>query len=151
MTPIDKRILGFIAGHHVLTLAVAKDNIPYCAHCFYAYIPGKNRFIFTSDPDTRHIRDAESSRNFYVTAGIALETKIIGKIRGLQLTGKMFLPEGEDLKDARKAYLSKFPYAALVKLHLWVLEPGFMKLTDNRLGFGKKVIWEECSQTDPGP
>jgi hypothetical protein len=94
MTPIDKRILGFIAGHHVLTLAVAKDNIPYCAHCFYAYIPGKNRFIFTSDPDTRHIRDAESSRNFYVTAGIALETKIIGKIRGLQLTGKMFLPEG---------------------------------------------------------
>jgi len=150
ITP-DKRILRFIAEHHVLTLAVAKDNIPYCAHCFYAYIPEKNRFIFTSDPDTRHIRDAEGSGNFSVTAGIALETKIIGKVRGLQLTGTMFIPEGEEMKSARNAYLSKFPYAALAKLHLWALEPGFMKLTDNRLGFGTKIVWEKSSRTDPGP
>jgi uncharacterized protein YhbP (UPF0306 family) len=143
MRPIEQRILGFIADHHVLTLAVSKDNVPYCAHCFYAYIPEKNLFIFTSDPETRHIRDAESSGNYRVTAGIALETKMVGKIRGLQLTGRLFIPEGSDLKAARKTYLSRFPYAALMKLHLWALQPEFMKLTDNRLGFGTKLIWEE--------
>ena len=142
MRPIDKRILRFIARHHVLTLAVAKDNIPYCAHCFYAYIPGKNLFIFTSDPDTRHIRDAASSGHDQVAAGIALETRMVGKIRGLQLTGRMFTPDGDDHKAARKAYLLRFPYAALTGLHLWALEPAFMKLTDNRLGFGTKLKWE---------
>jgi hypothetical protein len=27
------------------------------------------------------------------------------------------------------------------ELHLWSLTPDFIKMTDNRLGFGKKLIW----------
>lgn len=61
MKPVDKRILDFIRRHHVLTLAVAAGNTPYCAHCFYCYLPERNLFVFTSDPDTRHIRDFENS------------------------------------------------------------------------------------------
>lgn len=142
MKPVEKRILEFIDDHHVLTLAVAKDNIPYTAHCFYCYIPEKNLFVFTSDGETRHIRDVETSGNHRVSAGIALETKMVGKIRGLQLTGSLFQPEGEDLRAVRKAYLSRFPIARMTTLHLWALRPNFMKLTDNRLGFGTKLTWE---------
>jgi uncharacterized protein len=142
MKPIDPRILRFITRHHVLTLAVSKDNLPYCAHCFYCYMPEQNRFVFTSDPETRHIRDLENAGSGRVAAGIALETRIVGKIRGLQLTGRMFVPEGNDLPVARRAYLAKFPIARLAKLHLWVLEPDLLKLTDNRLGFGTKLVWE---------
>ena len=34
-----------------------------------------------------------------------------------------------------------FPYAALAELTLWAIAPDFMKFTDNTLGFGKKLIW----------
>lgn len=142
MNAINPKIIDFIDSHHVLTLAVAKDNIPYCSHCFYCYLPDRNVFVFTSDPDTRHIRDVESSGNYHVTAGIALETKITGKIRGLQITGLLSLPGEQEKEIVRKAYIKRFPVSGLVKLHLWVLRPGFMKLTDNRLGFGTKLIWE---------
>ena len=151
METIDPRILRFISQHHVLTLAVARDNTPYCAHCFYAYIRERNLFVFTSDPDTRHIRDVVEGGNDRVTAGIALETKIVGKIRGLQVTGRLFVPEGEGMKEARKAYLSRFPFAALASLHLWALEPGFMKLTDNRLGFGTKLTWKTGNEQENTP
>lgn len=140
--PVYPRIQRFIARHHVLTLAVSNGNVPYCAHCFYSYLPDDNLFVFTSDPDTRHIRDAAGSGNIRVAAGIALETKIVGKVRGLQITGRLYLPDEPLSAKIRHAYLKRFPYARLTTLHLWALQPDFMKLTDNRLGFGTKLIWQ---------
>ena len=138
---MEKRILRFIDEHHILTLAVSRNNIPYCATCFYVYLPEENRFVFTSDHDTRHIRDVEEGGNFYVAGTIALETRSVGKIRGIQFTGVMQLLTGEGLKSARSAYLKRFPIALLATLHLWAVEPSMIKMTDNRLGFGKKLIW----------
>lgn len=142
MTPPDDRILDFIGEHHILTLAVSAGNKPYCATCFYVYLPEQNIFVFTSDPDTKHIRDCENENNFHVAAAIALETKITGKIRGLQITGMMRKLNGKERKAAKKKYLEKFPVARFSKLHLWSLEPDFIKMTDNRLGFGKKLMWK---------
>ena len=143
MTAIDHRILEFIGEHHVLTLAVTKINKPWCATCFYVYLQDENRFVFTSDDDTRHIRDASESDNFNVAGTIALETKMVGKIRGIQFSGRFFRLEGEALKRARRKYLQKFPIARLSKLELWGLDPDHIKMTDNRLGFGKKLIWDQ--------
>ena len=143
MMSIDKRILTFINEHHILTLAVSIDNRPYCATCFYVYLHEQNMFVFTSEPDTRHIREMMRTNNFYVSAAIALETRITGKIRGLQITGIVRKLKGEELKIARKAYLKSFPVAYFSKLYLWGLVPDFIKMTDNRLGFGKKLIWEK--------
>jgi len=142
MNPVDKRIITFIGEHHILTLAVSKNNIPYCATCYYAYIPDKNQFVFTSDHDTRHIRDVVEGGNYHVSGTIALETRIVGKIRGIQLTGIIRELTGEELKNAKSIYLKRFPIARLTTLHLWTLEPDFIKMTDNRLGFGTKLIWE---------
>ena len=52
---IEKRITEFISEHHVLTLAVSNNNIPYCANCFYIYSNDDEMLIFTSDKNTRHI------------------------------------------------------------------------------------------------
>jgi uncharacterized protein len=137
----DERILKFINEHHVLTLAVVNKNLPWCASCFYVYLPERNLFVFTSDPDTRHISDVIQSNNYQVAGAIALETRITGKIRGIQFSGTIRELGGEELKTGKKAYYEKFPIARLSKLFLWGLEPGFIKMTDNRLGFGKKLIW----------
>ena len=148
MTAIDQRIVDFINEHHVLTLAVAKDGKPWCATCFYVYLEKENRFVFTSDEETRHVRDVTESGNYSVAGAIALETKMIGKLRGIQFSGVMFRPEGDDLKRARRRYVQKFPIARLTRLELWALEPDHIKMTDNRLGFGKKLIWEFKQATD---
>jgi len=143
MIPIDQRIIEFIAEHHILTLAVSSDDRPYCATCFYIYLQEPNLFVFTSEPDTKHISEMIRINNFYGSAAIALETKITGKIRGLQITGMIRKLKGEELKIAKKEFLKKFPVAYLSKLYLWGLEPEFIKMTDNRLGFGKKLIWKK--------
>jgi uncharacterized protein YhbP (UPF0306 family) len=71
-----------------------------------------------------------------------LETKTVGKIRGLQICGEAFAPDGELLAQARKRYLRRFPYAAVMEPELWILRPTLLKLTDNRLGFGHKILWQ---------
>lgn len=138
----EQRILDFIGEHHILTLAIAGANGPWCATCFYAYDAAANRFILTSDDDTRHIADWIVAGSGSVAGTIALETKMVGKIRGIQFSGSMQRLEGETARKAKKLYVKTFPIAALAPLTLWELKPGFIKMTDNRLGFGKKLIWQ---------
>ena len=141
MTALDKKIVAFIKKHHVLTLASSNNNNPYCANCFYSFLEEEKMLVFTSDSDTKHIKDILLQD--YVAGSIVLETSIVGKIQGIQFTGKIFEPHDEILKIAKKSYLKRFPFAVLMNTKLWVVKLSFVKLTDNRLGFGKKLIWEE--------
>lgn len=137
----EKRIVEFINEHHVLTLATSIENMPWCANCFYIYLKEENCFVFTSDDKTKHVNDVLSNAN--VAGSVVLETNTVGKIQGIQFCGKMEVPEKELAKKAKKAYLKRFPYAVLMKTSLWVLHANYIKMTDNRLGFGKKLIWEK--------
>ena len=133
---IDKRISDFIKRHHVLTLAtVSSEGEPYCAACFYAYDKERNRLIFTSDDATRHAQ--QMLQNAHVAIGITLETRIVGKVQGAQICG---IAQRGDEQD-KTHYIKRFPYAAMAPLNIWAVEPTFIKLTDNTLGFGKKLIW----------
>ncbi len=136
---IDERIIEFINKHHVLTLASCSKNEPWCANCFYVYIKEKNLFVFTSDESTKHIKDIMVQD--LVAGSVVLETSIVGKIKGLQFRGKIKRPDRLLLKKVRTAYLKRFPVAMLMKTTLWVVEATVLKYTDNRLGFGKKLIW----------
>jgi hypothetical protein len=136
---IDARIVRFFSKHHVLTIATSVDNEPWCANCFYVYLKEENALIFTSDTETRHGK--EFLKNSLVAGSVVLETLTIGKIRGIQFQGTVSEPEGELLSRARWAYLKRFPPAVLMDTHLWVVRPTLIKMTDNRFGFGKKLIW----------
>lgn len=140
MNQIEKRVIDFIAEHHIFTLATSNNNQPYTCTCFYVYLPLENLFVFTSDKSTKHIKDIEHQTA--VAGAIALETSIIGKIRGIQFTGGITELEGKELSIAQKAYIKRFPIALLAKTTLWGITPNYIKMTDNRLGFGKKIIWQ---------
>ncbi|MFO7721669.1 MAG: pyridoxamine 5'-phosphate oxidase family protein [Bacteroidales bacterium] len=140
-------MVTFIREHHVMTLATSSgSNLPWCASCFYAYIDDRNWFVFTSDDDTRHGREMLANPN--VAVCIALETKITGRIRGIQMAGLARKASGEDLPLASKSFLRQFPIAMLKKTTLWIFEPDHIKMTDNRLGFGKKLVWNRSAQPD---
>ena len=137
MIAVDERIQKFIAKHHVLTLAtIGGDSMPWVANCFYAYDKERNIFIFTSDDTTRH--GSEMIDNPRVALSIVRETRIVGAIEGLQITGRA--ERGDE--EAKRRYIRRFPYAAVAPLTLWMVRPEMMKLTDNKLGFGKKLIWQ---------
>ena len=141
MDELNSRITNFIKEHHVLTLATSNNNIPYCANCFYAYDELNNQLIFTSDEDTKHIKDTKDQN--IVGGSIVLETKTIGKIQGIQFNGIIKEAINETYKNANKLYLKKFPYAILKTTKLWIIELSYIKMTDNKLGFGKKLIWKK--------
>ena len=138
---IDQRIIKFFKKHHVLTIATSVNGEPWCANCFYVYLEDENALIFTSDTTTRHGR--EFIDNPLVAGSVVLETWIIGKIRGIQFQGIVSELVGERLEKARNAYLKRFPVAALMDTKLWAVDLKYIKMTDNRLGFGKKLIWEK--------
>jgi len=137
----DTRIIEFIKCHHLLTLATSKDNIPYCCNVFYVYDEKNNSLIFSSDSKTKHAADFIENPN--VSANISLETKDVEKIQGVQLLGEIIELKGEYLKAAKKQYLQAFSYAKLMETHLWGMKLTFIKMTHNKLGFGKKLIWEK--------
>lgn len=140
---IDQRIVDFINKHHLLTLATSFDNKPWTSSCFYAWSDPNQAFIITSDITTRH--GCEASLNPFVSGTIAWETRLIGKIQGIQFTGEMTICEGQFLDLARKKYLKRFPIARLMETHLWFIKPDYIKMTHNQLGFGTKLIWERSS------
>ena len=136
---MDKRIISFFRKHHVMTISTSVNNEPWCANCFYVYLSDENALVFTTDPETRHGK--EFLINNLVAGSVVLETLVIGKIRGIQFQGIVSEPSGDLAETARKAYLKRFPVAMLMETHLWIVELTHIKMTDNRLGFGKKLIW----------
>ena len=136
---IDERIVRFFRKHHVLTIATSVNDEPWCANCFYVYLEEKNALGFTTGHETRHGK--EFLKNKVVAGSVVLETPVIGKIRGIQFQGIVSEPEGELLKTVRKSFLKRFPVAMLMETHLWIVELTHIKMTDNRLGFGKKIVW----------
>ena len=139
----DPKITTFLQKHHVLTLATISGDQPWVANCFYAFIEEQMAFVFTSGYETRHIQ--EVTQNPKVAGNVVLETSIIGKIQGIQFSGNLVKAEGETLANASSAYLKRFPFAALMDTTLWILEIDYLKMTDNRLGFGKKLFWERSA------
>jgi hypothetical protein len=100
-----------------------------------------NQLIFSTETKTKHAQDFITNTN--VAGSVALETKNISKIQGVQLLGTIEELEGERLKIAKEQYIKAFSYAANMDLHLWVMPLNFIKMTHNKLGFGKKLIWEK--------
>ena len=136
---LDPKIITFLKEHHVSTLATCQSNKPWCASVFYAVWEEEAFLIFTSEVATRHITQGLAQAR--VAGAIALETETIGLIRGLQYSGWLREPSPSQKRKALKIYLKRFPYAILHSAPLWLLELSEAKFTDNRLGFGKKLLW----------
>ena len=130
---LHQSIVSFIAQHHLLSLCTCAGLVPYCANCFYAFDKERAILIVATDSHTRHGQEALANEN--VAGTIALETKIVGKIQGIQFTG--IFKEAQE--EERRMYFKRFPYALAMLPELWSIRIDTLKFTDNTLGFGKKL------------
>jgi len=135
-----KKITSFLDKHHVLSLATSADSELSVCNLFYAYDENELSFVVASSDDTTHIQNISKNNN--VAGSVVLETKTVGKIQGLQFRGVFSSLEDSALK---KLYFKTFPYALAMNPKLWQIKIDYFKLTDNTLGFGKKIIWPESS------
>ncbi len=136
---MDNRISDFINEHFVLTMASSSQEDIWCANVFYVFDQELMGFIILSDKGTRHIK--LSQYGFGVVAGsIVLETEKIGMIRGLQFKAHINRGDNSIIGRYRLKYLKRFPYAVFTNSELWFLSLIEVKYTDNRLGFGTKLI-----------
>ncbi|HLD22821.1 MAG TPA: hypothetical protein VJA83_02690 [Sulfuricurvum sp.] len=132
------KIERFIHEHHLLSLASMGERL-WCCSMFYAYDSETISFIVASDESTEHMKNV--AQNLHVAGTVALETKTVGKIQGIQFVGVMDKAE----KKAHKLYFEAFPYARIMNPTLWVIRLNEIKMTDNTLGFGKKISWKRAA------
>ncbi len=130
---MDTRIVDFIKEHHVATCAFTSLDKIHCASCFYEFLNNPPRFIIASNMETKHVKMVIKNPN--IAGTIHFETEEIGKIQGIQFNGLWRRAKNEEVK----AYLKRFPYAIILNPKLWRIDITYIKFTDNRLGFGKKL------------
>ncbi len=135
-----EKIALFLDEHHVMSLATTDFKELSVCSLFYAYSRDKNSFVVASSDDTTHIQQIK--QNTAVSGNILLETKTVGKIQGVQFRAVFSPLEDRELK---KLYFKTFPYALALSPKLWQIKVNYFKMTDNRLGFGKKIIWQASS------
>lgn len=145
----------------VLSLATTTpDGLPYATplFCALAALPDvvAPLLVFASRPDSCHGR-AIGEGPVTVAAATYLETEDLALLRGVQLRGDVQactrLRARDDLA-VRTAYLERHPVAARrVSPHdqLYVLAITWAKLTDNRRGYGTRLVWTFPSPWPPGP
>lgn len=129
------KISAFIGRHHLLSLATSGERL-WCCSMFYAFDPEAIAFVVASDEATEHMRNV--AHDDTVAGTVALETKQVGKIQGIQFAGRMGKAADERSQDL---YYRKFPYARVMNPTLWRIVLDEVKMTDNTLGFGKKLMW----------
>lgn len=129
------KIASFIESHNLLSLATSGDEL-WCASVFYAFDRESATFIFASDSDTRHMKNI--AKNAIVAGTIAFESKIIGNIKGVQFSGEVIEAENNDYE----CYFKRFSYARVLNPTLYKIAISELKMTDNTLGFGKKLSWK---------
>ncbi len=142
MPKMLEKIEAFLAKHHLLSLATVADNAPQSASLFYAFDAENVGFIVASDMKTEHIRNVLV--NDKISGTVALETDVVGKIEGIQFKGLM---RAISQKEGA-LYFKRFPYARVMDPQLWQIELADVKLTDNRLGFGKKLYWQRADSKE---
>jgi len=136
---MDSKIIDYITQSKVLTIATSINRAPYCANCFYVFDSKNKYLIFLSDDSTRHIQEALKNNN--VAGTINTEVTTIAKIQGVQFTGTFVNPDKEQQEAFYSVYYKKYPFARAKPSAIWAIKLNMVKMTDNTLGFGKKLKW----------
>ncbi len=117
----------YLQTHHVLSLATCADNQPWVAPVFYAWRAAS--LYFLSAPHTRHGQNM--AQNPDVSGSIQEDVNNWSAIRGLQLSGRVVLLEGDERQHAIDVYQARF------NLNADTAPPQILRALD-------KISWYRC-------
>ncbi len=142
---LRRAIEGFLAGHHVVTLAtVGGDGAPHATSLLYA--TRGLALVWTSKPCTRHSTHLASAPR--VSATVAPDTADFAAIRGVRIVGTARrLDDPAEAAAGRAALEARYPTLAgegapagvreaWAKAAIYQLDPVAFTWIDNAAGFG---------------
>lgn len=116
---------------------------PYCFSCFFALNAEAGLLYFKSSAYSRHA--VLMKKNPFV-AGTILPDKLNKiLIKGIQFEAIVLDGQQPLVKRTLGIYLKKHPLAFAIPGDVWTLQINKIKMTDSKLGFGKKINWERES------
>lgn len=144
-TPFEDTTVQALLQTAALTLAtVGAGGRPHAAPVYFA--PDERlRLYFFSSPDSQHSLDLRDDPR--AAAALYPATDTWQDIRGLQLRGEVrAVPSGPEWEAAWAHYAGKFPFVreleeAVLQTQMYVFIPEWVRLVDNRQGFGFKREW----------
>lgn len=142
--PVPPEITEFT---EITTMTIATTGETGEPHAAAVYFASDRRFklFFFSSPLSTHSRDILADRR--AAATIYPACRSWQDIRGLQLRGTVRqIPRGPDWEQAWEIFAAKFPFVAELRPvvadnEFYVFEPLWLRVIDNRLGFGHKQEW----------
>lgn len=132
-------ITRFLRRQHVLTLCAGSGMDMWCANCFYVFDEAQMALYLMTEKHTRHGELMQI--NPQVVGTIATAPRTVALIKGIQYRGEIAPLQGEAEDTARQRYCRRFPVAKVACAPLWQLTLLEIKMTNNTLGFGKKLHW----------
>lgn len=135
---MNERIVKFLKKMHLASVcAIDDDGQPYAFSAFYAFDELNFTLLLASCDESSHVKFLKNSK--LVAGTVALDTKIVGKIEGVQFQGVM----REASESGREIYFKRFFYAKAMDPKIWSISLEKVKFTSNTLGFGKKIFWQK--------
>ncbi|WP_186371877.1 YhbP family protein [Yersinia aleksiciae] len=132
-------IIRFLRQQHVLTLCAGSGMDMWCANCFYVFDDKQMALYLMTEKHTRH--GELMHVNPQVVGTIATQPRTVALIKGIQYRGEIVALSGDAEQTARQRYYRRFPVAKLASAPIWQLNLLEIKMTNNTLGFGKKLYW----------
>ncbi|WP_321904104.1 pyridoxamine 5'-phosphate oxidase family protein [Paraburkholderia tropica] len=141
MNALPSAIVDVLRAHHVLSLSVCSQDVPWAANAFFAFDEDTASFALLGHLDTQHARMLLA--NCHVAGTVAGQPAAVNEIVGVQFYGLARVVEDEAERRAGLAlYHARFPFAQGMAAPLWRIHLLRLKLTDNRTTFGSKTTWE---------
>ena len=137
-------VLSLLAETHSLTLAtIDPDGRPRATPLFFAFDDQAGLF-FLSDRETQHCRNLR--RDPSAAASLYPEVADWREIRGLQIRGLASAIPASERAPALALYTTRFPFLGelntiVSRSEIYRLRPTWVRLIDNRQGFGYKREW----------
>ena len=134
-------IWQYILSNHVMSISAWEQEDSWSANLFYAAdILQDGVYVMTSKL-THHGQLMQ--KNAVVSGTISEQTEDLTQLKGIQFLGIATILPGGLIQNALSVYQQRFPEAKERQETLWKIAFTRLKFTDNSLGFGTKMNWQQ--------
>ena len=144
---MNETIIHFLEQQNCASVCcMDEEGRPYCFSCFYAFNSQEGLIYFKSSSTSHHTQ--QMKKNPFV-AGTVLPDKLNKlTIKGIQFEAIVLDTQQPQVKKRLNNYYKKHPAALAMPGDIWILQIEYIKMTDNTLGFGKKIIWNRLKKIE---
>ena len=137
---MNESIIKFIENQRSCSLCCVDEyGKPYCFSCLYVFNAEHALLYFKSSSKSKHCGILQS--NPFVAGTILPDNLNVLAIKGIQFEGTV-LPSNHFLVEQGWSYYhKKNPAALAITGDIWIVRIDGIKMTDSKLGFGKKITW----------